>query len=360
MSRTHPKPRTWTSSDVAWKGRRRPYDLAREFLVSFSIVAVLVLGLTLLFASPDPPPMTFQEWATQGTVDFAKTTLTEIDETSEAATYGPPYQSTAQNGNTQGFGWFSPQTWLGNLFPPAIPINTWKDFVATPLLGANDPAAASAVDTWNKASASQQTDWSNAYSKALADAKASNGHLQVTDSPAYGPLNTLVQAQIRLAEAGGLDAALSYTNATALQGGTVWYSNDQTRSLLYFGDSGQGGDAPDCVNPGDPLPAGDGCWFYNQAVANTSPRNSGYLAGDTWGIMNEVGNWPGAWWLFPYTFWYQWGYGADGASADLFVIIMTVLFALPFIFLPWIPGLRDIPKATRVYRLMWRDHYRRP
>ena len=95
-------------------------------------------------------------------------------------------------------------------------------------------------------------------------------------------------------------------------------------------------------------------------MANTSPRNSGYLAGDTWGIMNEVGNWPGGWWLFPYSFWYQWGYGADGASGDLYVMIMTVLFALPFILLPWIPGLRDVPKATRVYRLMWRDHYRQP
>ncbi len=100
---------------------------------------------------------------------------------------------------------------------------------------------------------------------------------------------------------------------------------------------------------------GDPTQFH--AVANDAPRYAGYLAGGTWGIMNEVGNWPGAWWLFPYTSWYQWGYGATGASGDLYVIIMTVLFALPFIFLPWIPGLRDIPKATRLYRVMWKPHY---
>ncbi len=27
-------------------------------------------------------------------------------------------------------------------------------------------------------------------------------------------------------------------------------------------------------------------------------------------------------------------------------------------FLPWIPGLRGVPKLTRVYRLMWGDYYR--
>jgi hypothetical protein len=29
------------------------------------------------------------------------------------------------------------------------------------------------------------------------------------------------------------------------------------------------------------------------------------------------------------------------------------------LFLPFIPGLRSLPRAVPVYRLIWRDHYRR-
>ena len=42
------------------------------------------------------------------------------------------------------------------------------------------------------------------------------------------------------------------------------------------------------------------------------------------------------------------------------VIIMTVIFALPFIFLPWIPGLRDIPRLIPLYKVIYRRHYARP
>ena len=36
---------------------------------------------------------------------------------------------------------------------------------------------------------------------------------------------------------------------------------------------------------------------------------------------------------------------------------MTGLVSLPSIFLPWIPGQRDVPKGLRVYRLMGSDYY---
>lgn len=351
-------PARWKSSDVAWSGERRPYDLFREFVVSLSIVVVLVVGLAVVFRSPDPAPVTFQQWAQQGTQDFALTTVSELDGTSGSATYGPPYQGTDQNGGTQALGPISPQTWLGDLFPVAIPVDPYQDFVAAPLALQGDPDVAAALDVWSKASADQQAAWAKAYGEAVGKGSGKDGVLTVSTSEAEsGPLDTIVQAQLAYAVSGGLDAALLYTNAPRADGYGTWYSNDQTHALLYFGDSGEGGGSADCVEAGQPLPANGGCWFYNQAVANDAPRNSGYLSGDTWGIMNEVGNWPGAWWLFPYTSWYQWGYGADGASGDLYVMIMTVLFALPFIFLPWIPGLRDIPKATRVYRLMWSDYY---
>ena len=96
----------------------------------------------------------------------------------------------------------------------------------------------------------------------------------------------------------------------------------------------------------------------NQSTANVAPRYGGYLAGNNWGVVNEVGNWPGAWWLFPYSFWYQWGPGLTSQSADLWAMLMTGFVSMFFIFLPWIPGLRDIPRVSRVYRVMWRDYYR--
>jgi hypothetical protein len=73
--------------------------------------------------------------------------------------------------------------------------------------------------------------------------------------------------------------------------------------------------------------------------------------------MNEVGNWPGAWWLPLYTIWYQFGPGTTSSSADLYAMLMTGLFALIFLLIPWIPGLRSVPKWVPLYKLMWRDYY---
>lgn len=341
-------PATWKSSDVAWSGRRRPYDLLKEVTVSGVIVAILVVAASVLFASPDPPPVTFQEWATEGAKDFTRTTITEIDGTSLSATYGPPYQGTEQNGSTQGFGPLSPEQWFGE----AIPIDTWQDFVATPLRSLGDPAVDAAITRWESAGSEQQERWATAAKQALTTSDT------VPDDAATGPLPTLLAAQLRMARSGALDAALLYSNAETVSGGPVWYSNDQTRALLYFGDSGDGGAGSQCIAPGQQPPGDGDCWYYNESVANTAPRFGGYLAGDTWGIINEVGNWPGAWWLFPYSFWYQWGPGLTSPSADLYAMIMTGVVSLPFLLLPFIPVLRDIPRVTRIYRFMWGDYYR--
>ena len=352
-------PAPWKSSDVAWRGGRRPYDLVREVIISGVIVGVIVLGLTIMFASPDPPPVTFKEWATESPKDFVATTLTEVNQTSLSATYGPPYQTTAQDGSTQGFGPLSPEKWFGQ----QIPVNTFEDYVARPLATAPDPngEVAAALNEWQNADSTQQTAWSQAYQTALTAAPFTSGYDVAPGG--YGPLGTILQAQYAYAVAGGLDNAIVANPSNP----AIWYSNDQTFALLYFGDSGQGGAGPDCISaetaqqnrisPSQQLPAGYGCWYYNQSVSNDAPRYAGYLAGNTWGIINEVGNWPGAWWLFPYTFWYQWGPGLNGASADLWAMIMTGLVSLPFMFLPWIPGLRAIPKKLGLYKVMWSDYY---
>jgi len=357
-------PAPWKSSDVAWRGGKRPYDLLKEVLISGAVVGVLVVGLSLLFASPDPKAVTFAEWSTQGTEDFVNTTVSEIDQSSLSATYGPPYQSTAQDGSTQGFGPLSPETWFGE----QIPIDTWQNYVVFPLTSLGDPSVNAAIKQWDGADAAMQNGWVTTYQAAVTTATFGQGTVTVPSGD-YGPLDTLVQAQLGMATTGALDSALLYNQSDSTQGGPVWYSNDQTFALMYFGDSGNGGAGPDCISPGPlasrnhvsqvPAPApGGGCWYYNLSVDNSAPRFGGYLAGDTWGITNEVGNFPGPWWLVPYTVWYQFGPGLNGSSADLFAMIATALVSLPFLLLPWIPGLRNIPKLTRVYRLMWGDYYR--
>lgn len=345
-------PATWKSSDVAWRGGKRPYDLIKELIISSTIVAVIVVGLSVLFASPDPPSATFKEWAGEAPGDFVSTTLSEVDGTSLSATYGPPYQpASEQNGSLQGFGPLSPERWFG----ATIPINTFEDYVARPLGTLPDPDGeiAEALQEWRKASGDEQTAWAKAYTDALAKAKFSGGTYDVPDGD-YGPLGTIIEAQYAFALSGGLDNAIVANRTDA----RIWYSNDQTFALLYFGDSGQGGAASSCISPGQAVPDPDGCWWYNQSVGNTAPRYGGYLAGGTWGVINEVANWPGAWWLFPYSFWYQWGYGATGQSGDLYAMILTGAVTMLFIFLPWIPGLRNIPHWTRFYKVMWGDYYK--
>ncbi len=37
--------------------------------------------------------------------------------------------------------------------------------------------------------------------------------------------------------------------------------------------------------------------------------------------------------------------------------VMGVL-SLAFILIPFIPGVRDLPRRIPIYKLIWRDHYR--
>jgi hypothetical protein len=75
-------------------------------------------------------------------------------------------------------------------------------------------------------------------------------------------------------------------------------------------------------------------------------------------MMNETGNYPGQAWLWLYTLWYQVPPMNSSASGDLQVWAIMMILTLGLVFLPFIPGLRSIPRWSRVYRLIWRQHYR--
>jgi hypothetical protein len=75
-------------------------------------------------------------------------------------------------------------------------------------------------------------------------------------------------------------------------------------------------------------------------------------------MMNETGSYPGQAWLWLYTFWYQIEPFKSSDNADALVWGLMMVLSAGLVFLPFIPGLRSIPRWTRVYRIIWREHYR--
>jgi hypothetical protein len=299
-----------------WHGKYLPYDLVKEFIIALIVVVILVVGLAVLLSSPDEKPVTIKSWSTSNPVDFAQTAITELDGTSGTATYGPPYNNTA--GASQSIGPFSPEKWVG----VHIPINTADDYVIDPLETLpNSRVAQAAVSRYKAASATQQATWTAAYEAAVAKATSPGGLLRVPVGD-YGPVGTMISSLTSMARSGALDAALLSTNQ--------FYGTDYTKPLLFVAD---------------------GTYLANLA-------QNQHLSGDQWGMMNETGNYPGQAWLWLYTLWYQVPPMSTSASGDLQVWAIMMLLTLALALLPFIPGLRSIPRWSRVYRLIWRQHYR--
>ncbi len=80
-----------------------------------------------------------------------------------------------------------------------------------------------------------------------------------------------------------------------------------------------------------------------------------HLTGTQWGVMNETGSYPGQPWLWLYQLWYQIPRFGNSTNADLIAIYLTGLATLLLLAIPFIPGLRDIPRWIPVHRLIWRN-----
>jgi hypothetical protein len=299
-----------------YDGPYKPYDLVKELCIAIVVVGALALVFTIFFSSPDLPPTTIAEWAQQMPADFVTTAVSELDGTSETATYGPPYNHApgAQ------FAWFLHlQTWLG----VSHPINTAVDYIYQPLSSIpNDPALRAVVAEYRMAPAKSQTTWTNNYTNALAKATVAPGDTLKIPAGNYGPVPTIMNALLTLAQSGGLDGAL----LTSSQ----FYQTDYTKPLLFLED---------------------GNALNDRAQAQ-------HLLGSQWGMMNETGSYPGQVWLWLYTFWYQIPPWSTSSNGDLLVFLVMGFLSVCFILIPFIPGVRDIPRAIPIYRLIWRDHYR--
>jgi hypothetical protein len=311
----HDRRRTSDADAATWSGPKRRYDIVKEFVIALLVVTLLTVVLAAIFSSPDEPQVTIQQWAHASPSDFVATAATELDGTSGTATYGAPY--THDPSAAQKIGPLAPQNWPG----VTIPVNTADDFVVRPLQGvAGDSQLRTALATWGSAPTTQQLQWASAYDSALA--KTPGGDPAKVPSGNYGPVPVLLTQLLKLAQSGGLDGAL------LAQG--HFYQTDYTKPLLFLAD---------------------GAYLESLATAQN-------LAGDQWGMMNETGNYPGQAWLWLYTFWYQVKPFSTSPNADALVWSLMALLTLAFVLIPFVPGIRSLPKHLRIYRLIWRRYYR--
>jgi hypothetical protein len=320
---SHPLPRTRTRGLAAmraaraadrapWRGPTRRYDIVKEGSIAALVVLILTVAMAGLLSSPDVPPVTVRSWALAAPADFLGTAASELDGTSETATYGPPYNT---NGSPQKIG-FSPADWFG----VSQPINAAQTFVLAPLATAapTDPALAAALSRYNAASAGQQDKWATAYSTAVTKVTFSNGN-PVVPAANDGPVPVMLSTELTLARSGAID--------TDLLAQRPFYGTDFTKPLLFIED---------------------GQYFSGLAAAMN-------LTGSQWGVMNETGSYPGQPWLWLYQLWYELPGFRTSVNADLIAIYLTGAATIVLLCIPFIPGLRDIPKWIPVHRLIWRD-----
>jgi hypothetical protein len=296
-----------------WSGPTRRYDLLKEFTVAVVVIAVLTVGLSILFSSPDDREVTIQQWARAAPSDFVATATAELAGTSGTAGYGAPYN---RNGPGQKLGPLALQRWAG----VTIPIDSAEVFVLAPLRGApGDPQLSAALAQWDAASPDQRTTWASNYAKAIEDAP-DNNPAKVAPGD-YGPVPVLTANLLALAYSGGLDGAL------LAQG--RFYATDYTRPLLFIADG-----------------------TYLASLAQDQ-----HLLGKQWGMMNETGRYPGQAWLWLYTFWYQVKPFSTSGNADALVWALMMLLTLALVFVPFIPLVRSVPRWVPIHRLIWRTWY---
>ena len=298
-----------------WKGGYSPYDIVKEGIIAVVIVSILTVLLSVAFGSPDDPSITIKAWSTNAPMDFATTALSELNGTSGSAGYGAPYNNASTG---QQLGPLRLAKWVGD----RIPVNTVNDFIIDPLKSLpKQPALTADLSQWSSASVSARAGWVKNYSQAANKMQIVSGQLVVNATNA-GPLPVMMADLFQMARTGALDQALVTQNG--------FYTSDYTLPLLFLAD---------------------GTYLSNLAQKQ-------HLTGDQWGMMNETGNYPGQAWLWLYTFWYQVTPMNSSGNGDILVWGIMMVLSAGLLLTPFIPGLRSIPRKTRVYRLIWREHYR--
>jgi hypothetical protein len=298
-----------------WTGPKRPYDIAKEFVIALIVVGLMAVIAAFVLSSPDEKAVTLQQWARQAPVDFQTTAVSELDGTSTSASYGPPYNHA---GSGQQIFFLHLQNWAG----VRLPVNPAVDFVLAPLSTVSgNPTLTAALAAYRNASATQQQAWAMAYGSAISKAPGNDPAKVVHGN--YGPVPVMTASLLRMARSGALNSQL-------VNQSSGFYQVDYTKPLLFLAD---------------------GTYLGDLATAQ-------HLGGDQWGMMNETGSYPGQAWLWLYTMWYQISPFKTSGNADALVWGVMMILSLGLILVPIIPGLRSIPRWIPIYKIIWRDYYR--
>ena len=295
------------------------YDLVKEVAVVTAILLVVVAALALVFSSPDMPSVTVQSWARADAVDFVTTATAELSGSSASAQYGAPYNTGTDS--VQAVGPVSPQGFMG----VHLPVDSANDFVLNPLrlAGTGNADLTAALSTYSAATDTQRSKWLDAYTTELGKAEVKDGQVAVAPGD-YGPVPVMMANLLGVARSGGLDGLLVSSGH--------FYQTDFTRPLLFMSDGS-----------------------YLAGLGSDQ-----HLAGDQWGVMNETGLYPGQTWLWLFTMWYQVPPINTAPNADLAVMGIMVLLTTLLILVPFIPGVRSIPRLVPVHRLIWRKYVGAP
>lgn len=297
---------------MAWRGPTKRYDILKEAFIAGIVVLILVVGLAYVLSSPDEPPVTVESWSRIAPADFMATVSSELAGTSETATYGPPYNNGTGNVQKVGIGW----QMLSGVHQQ---INTAEVYVLMPLqkIAPQNKSLQKALNTYESASPSMQASWNTAYANAVTKVNFNNGVPSLPKAK-DGPIPILVSDELTTAQSGALDADLLAQQP--------FYGTNYTKPLLFIED---------------------GNYFSSLAQKQ-------HLTGAQWGVMNETGSYPGQPWLWLYTLWYQVPGFNTSANVDLIAIYLTAVGTFLLLAIPFIPGLRDIPRIIPVHRLIWR------
>jgi hypothetical protein len=134
----------------------------------------------------------------------------------------------------------------------------------------------------------------------------------------------MMSYELKAAQSGTLDADLLAQ--------TKFYGTNYTKPLLFIADGG---------------------YYANLAT-------SLHLTGGQWGVMNETGSYPGQPWLWLYQLWYHVAPFNSSANVDVWAVYLTGIATILLLLVPFIPGLRDIPRLVPVHRLIWRHDWSQP
>ena len=290
-------------------------------------------------ASPAGQAFSAKYWDTNDPSDLAQTAVQELLGATTTAGYGPPFNTTT--GASQGIIGIQPAEIAKSIFGLTLPINTANGFVLAPVsqfVAPYNPVVAAAIRVYkaaggdlapgapaDKVASAQQATWLNNYAKALAQPSATFTPTSVTVSPGnYGPLPVIIRAELLIAHNGSLDGYF--------QGSDQQLSTNTTNGTMFFSD---------------------GSLWESIATAQG-------VAGDQWGVMNELWNFPGQVWLWLYAGMYQIPAlnPSNNSNLDLDVGLLMILFGflLPM-FAPWIPGINRIPRWIPLYKIIYRKYY---